>query len=217
MPKSRRSHFAPPAARLHATLTDWGGGKLVHRVHSDDYRADVFNPSDAGNARFSPIRRADGSIIPVIYAGEDQACALMETIFHDVPYAPGFKPVLRLKFENQLHSELIIVPTLKLVDLRSIALRKLGIERKYLLDSSKAHYPETRQWAILFYEQNPDAQGLLWTSRQHDGAEAIMLFEDRVPTGALDPQGSSHPLIEGGFVIPAVIALADRIGVTIVS
>lgn len=212
-----RSHFAPPAGRLEATLTDWGGNRLVHRVHPAAYDADVFNPSDAGDARFSPIRRADGSIIPTLYAGENQDCALMETVFHDVPYAPGFKPMLKLKFENKLHSEIIIEPPLKLIDLKSIALRKLGIERKYLIDSLKAHYPESRQWALLLYDQNPDAQGLLWTSRQHDGAEAIMLFEDRVPAGALKPQGPSQSLIVGGYLIPPVIALADRIGVTIVS
>jgi nicotinic acid phosphoribosyltransferase len=58
---------------------------------------------------------------------------------------------------------------------------------------------------------------LCWTSRQHGGAKAIMLFGDRVDKSILAPQDISKALIHEGFVVDSVIALADRLGVTIVS
>jgi hypothetical protein len=104
-----------------------------------------------------------------------------------------------------------------MIDLSTIALHRLGIERKYLIESSEKHYPESRQWSAALYEQNTDAQGMCWTSRQHDGANAIMLFGDRVDKSVLVRQGVSKALIHEGFIVDSVIALADRLGVTIVS
>jgi hypothetical protein len=50
-----------------------------------------FNPSPAGNARFSPLVNAAGAVIPTLYAGTTLDCALMETVFHDVPFVAGPK------------------------------------------------------------------------------------------------------------------------------
>ena len=59
------------------------------RVHENKYGPAQFNPSPAGDARFSPISNAAGSIIPVLYAGDTRSCALMETVLRDVPLPPG--------------------------------------------------------------------------------------------------------------------------------
>ena len=66
---------------------------ILHRVHLEDYGATAFNPGVHGNARFSPICNAEGQPIPTLYAGASLACALMETVFHDVPHVPGFQSV----------------------------------------------------------------------------------------------------------------------------
>ena len=58
---------------------------------------------------------------------------------------------------------------------------------------------------------------MCWTSRQHDGAKAIMLFGDRVDKSILVPLDISKALIHEGFVVDSLIALGDRVGVTIVS
>jgi RES domain len=50
-----------------------------------------FNPSPARNARFSPLVNAAGPVIPTLYAGTTLDCALMETVFHDVPFVAGPK------------------------------------------------------------------------------------------------------------------------------
>lgn len=210
------SHFALRPGKLDASMITWTTGKLVHRVHLDSFEAPSFNASGKGNARFSPLRDGTGAIIPTIYAGETEDCALMETVFHDVSFTPRKKHLRKGKFDHQMHSLLRINTSLTLIDLSTIALRRLGIERKYLIESTKEHYMDSRQWALALYEQNSSAQGLCWTSRQDDRAFAVMFFGDRVSTGALVQEGDSEALIQGGFVVSQVIGLADRLGVRIV-
>src|SRR5690606_27428220 len=76
-----------PAAPLHATLKDQPLGQFLQRsVHQDQYRADQFNPGVRDNARFSPIQDDQGQPISTLYGGTTMDCALLETVFHDVPY-----------------------------------------------------------------------------------------------------------------------------------
>jgi hypothetical protein len=89
--------YLPPAGPLNATLITWECGREMHRVHDDAYLGDQFNPNSMGNARFSPIHDTDGVVIPTLYAGTTLDCALMETIFHDLPFKTGFKPVSKRK------------------------------------------------------------------------------------------------------------------------
>ena len=81
---------APPAV-LHITPATWKAGTALHRVHLDVYAADAFNAGITGNARFSPIVNAAGKPFPTLYGGTSLNCAAMETVFHDVPFAPGLK------------------------------------------------------------------------------------------------------------------------------
>jgi RES domain len=208
--------YLPPAGPLDATLIRWRKGKRLHRIHHQQWKPRQFNSSGSGNARFSPIFDRDNQVIPTIYAGSDEDCALMETIFHDVPYWPGIKTVWRGRLEGMEYSQLRTTTSLALVDLGNIALRKLGIERVHLIDTSKAHYPDTRTWAETLFAQFPKAQGLHWTSRQDDSAEAVVLFEPRVKADALDLIDGPTPIVSDGLIADPVIRLAKRIGVRIV-
>jgi RES domain-containing protein len=208
--------LGPPAGPLNATLIDWGKKKIIYRVHPERFAGDVFNPARTGNARFSPIVDPAGKVIPTLYAGSTLDCALMETVFHDVPYKAGFKPLSRTRLNGGVYTVLALERNLRLVDLGTIALRKLGISRNRLIDTTKAHYPRTRSWAESLYAQFPEAQGLRWTSRQDDHAQAIVLFRSRIPLKALAIMSPSLPLIEDGDPILPLIELATRIGVTLV-
>lgn len=79
---------APPEV-LQLTLAELAPGQVLHRIHQNIYNADQFNPGVLGNARFSPIRNALGEAIPTLYAGTTFDCAVMETVFHDVPHSAG--------------------------------------------------------------------------------------------------------------------------------
>jgi hypothetical protein len=144
------------------------------------------------------------------------ACALMETVFHDVPHTAGFKTFDKGKLVGQVHSSVRVEQQLQLVDLASVPLRKLGVTRKQLIDTEKDQYPATRGWAKALHGKCPQAQGLSWVSRQDDSARAVVLFGDRISGGALRPEGESRSLLEDPDAYDTVLDLADRIGVYIV-
>ncbi len=206
----------PPAA-LHVSRVVWPAGRLIHRIHQDRYAADAFNPGVNGNARFSPIKAVDGTAIPTLYGGTAFDCAAMETVFHDVPFVAGFKSHDKRKLEGQMHSVLLPTSGLVLADLSNVALRKLGIQRSQLIDTEKDRYPGTRLWAQAIHAQCPDIQGLSWVSRQDDRGQAVMLFGDRISVASLVPQGTSRSLLLDLAAHAEVLALADRIGVSLVS
>ncbi len=206
---------APPAT-LHVTPWTLAAAHVLHRVHQDLYKADQFNPGLKGNARFSPIRGAKGDLIPTLYAAATFEAASMESVFHDVSHAPGYKHYDKRKLVGQLHSELKVKRDLKLADLSSVALRKLGVQRKQLIDTEKEQYPATRRWAEAIHARHPDIQGLSWISRQDDSARAVMLFGDRLPKGALQQVGDSRSLLKDEQAYAHVLSLADRMGVDIV-
>ena len=217
MAKGGGSH-PPPSGRLEVTLVEWGKDQILHRVHSSKYKPEQFNPSSAGDARFSPLVATDNRVIATLYAGTTLDCALMETVFHDVPYAPGLKTLSKSSHVNgRVRSTIRSPRDLRLIDLSAIPLRKLGISRSGLIDTDASDYPVTRQWALAFYEQNPEAEGLIWTSRQADPERAIVLFADRI--GSLHLESVDWPqsltLTDGSTCIE-VLDLARRLGVLVV-
>ncbi|MGE4335426.1 MAG: RES family NAD+ phosphorylase [Pigmentiphaga sp.] len=205
-----------PEGDLHTSFTELVEGTVLHRVHQSQHQANQFNPGVRGNARFSPIQDDQGQAIPTLYAGTTLPCALMETVFHDVPHTAGFKTFDKAKLAGQVHSTVRVETALQLVDLSSVALRKLGVTRKQLIDTEKDQYPATRKWAVALHRQCPQARGLSWVSRQDDSARAVMLFGDRIAEGALQAGDGSHSLTDNPGTYDAVLDLADRIGVAII-
>jgi hypothetical protein len=205
-----------PGQALDATLIEWGKDKTFYRVHHERFRGDDFNPTRRGNTRFSPIYDPSGAVIPTLYAGSTLDCALMETVFHDVPYKPGFKRISLSVLDGQVRSVITFKRNLQLIDLGTIALHKLAIKRNQLIDTTKAHYPRTRRWAEALYKKVPKAQGLRWTSRQDDRGHAVVLFGSRIKPTDLDAEPEAASLIEEGEVILPVLDLALRLGVVLV-
>jgi hypothetical protein len=208
--------YQPPDDSLNTSLILWKHDREMHRVHDAQYSGNQFNPSSSGNARFSPIRDASGVLIPTLYAGTTFDCALMETIFHDLPYKSGFKPVSKRKIVGKVHSIVLPKVDLTLIDLSTIALHRLGIDRLHLIDTTKAHYPRTRNWAEALYVQVATAHGLSWTSRRHDQEQAVLLFGLRLNASDLEILGPSVPLLEDANSVAALFKLASRLGATLV-
>jgi hypothetical protein len=206
----------PPPPILHVSTTSWPAGAIIHRVHHNQYGGVQFNPGVQGNARFSPIRNIHGDPIPTLYGGSSFACAAMESVFHDVPFAAGFKSYDKGKLAGQVHSQFDAAAGLLLADLGSKALRKLGVPRKALIDTEKDQYPVTRLWAEAIHAQCPQVQGLCWTSRQDDSARSVVLFGDRIDGGALRQTAPSRSLVGDASAYGELLALAEQIGVDIV-
>ncbi|KAB0872456.1 RES family NAD+ phosphorylase [Cronobacter muytjensii] len=201
---------APSADMQVPRVTVWPAGKRIIRVHSDKFAGDAFNPG-IGNARFSPLRRADGSAIPTLYGGVGAEVAIMESLFHDVPTGSlGVSFDLR-KAAGLCISTLTPRGTLSLVSLTPTLLRRWGVTQAALTASSPLHYPQTRQWAAAIYNANPHLHGISWPSRQH-GGKALMLFGDRLSAVPLT-LNESLPLLEGALI--EIYRLADEMGLVL--
>lgn len=206
-----------PPAEIAVSTMEWSVETIIHRVHLSVYASDEFNPGLSGSARFSPIKDALGAPVPTLYGGSTFECAMMETVFHDVPYASGLKTFDKARLARQVHSQLTPGSSLMLADFRGKALRKLGVPRSRIIDTEADQYPITRQWADAIHNQHPDVQGMCWTSRQDDSAQALIIFGDRLGKGVLNQTGVSRSLIEDLPTYRAVLALAEQIGVEIVT
>ncbi|NOJ41512.1 RES family NAD+ phosphorylase [Bradyrhizobium australiense] len=196
-------------------MKTWPKGQVFHRIHQKIYGSSQFNPGK-GNARFSPIKASDGSSIPTLYGGTTFECAAMETVFHDVPFAPGLKTFDKQKLVDQVRSQVTPKRDLNLVELSTTSLRKLGVKRSELIDTEKDEYPNTRKWAEAIHAACPHADGLCWVSRQDDRALALMLFGDRITAKDLSPTGAPQNLLTDIPLYADLVALADRIGVNLV-
>jgi len=211
MAKRRRTTPHPPSKRS-PKLVSLGVGALW-RVHPASYRATEFNPSKSGNARFSPIRRPDGAIIPVLYGASTLAGAIMETVFHDVPTPPDgyILDIEDLREQDLVVSRVRPKRRLQAVDLSTKGLKRLGLQRTDLIDTPVTAYSLTRGWGEWLHGATP-ARKLLWTSRQNDAARAVVLFGDRLPESALKVEVDREPLCEDEH-LDALIELAEHIGI----
>jgi hypothetical protein len=170
-------------------------GTELHRIHPSVYKAEQFNPSDSGDARFSPIRDAVGTIIPTIYAGQTFACATCEIILRcpDTPPAdprtglPTFQIVYPADFKAYSHSIVRTTAELNLVDLTNAGQRKIGVNHNALLAGPRSTYPATRAWAERIHTACPKAHGIYYSSVQFGPDYAILLFGDRVAADILRP------------------------------
>ncbi|MBE3640457.1 RES domain-containing protein [Mangrovicoccus algicola] len=210
----------PGPARLRpggAVLERLAAGTRLHRIHPARYGAAQFNDSARGNARFSPLRDAAGTLVPTLYAGEGFDCAAAEIILRspDLPAtdpATGLPPLaiaFPADFTAHAHSEVTLARDLRLVDLGIAGQRGLGVDHNALLGGPMASYPATRAWAAAIHAALPEAEGLIYPSHQLGPARALMLFGDRAGDAVIP--GPTRP-VAGAACHAAILALADRLG-----
>ena len=211
MAKRRRTTPRPPSKNS-PKLVALGVGSFW-RVHPSSYRATEFNPSNSGDARFSPIQRPDGTTIPVLYGASTLAGAMMETVFHDAPTPPrGYiLDIEMLREQNLVVSRVRPKRRLQTVDLSTKGLKRLGLTRTELIDTPVTAYPLTRGWAEWLHGVT-SAAGLLWTSRQDDAARAIALFGDRLSESAFKVEVDREPLCDGEY-LDVLLEVAEHIGI----
>lgn len=104
---------------------------------------------------------------------------------------------------------------LRLADLSTLGLRRLGLSRAEVIDCCKAGYPLTRQLAAWIYTSCPRAQGIAWTSRLDDNGQAVVLFEPRLRAGSLKARTADESFMEEPH-LGALVALVERLGAALV-
>ncbi|WP_233268259.1 RES family NAD+ phosphorylase [Pantoea sp. BAV 3049] len=188
----------------------WRAGNPIYRLHSARFTALRFNPGK-GSSRFSPL--ANG--VPTLYGGANIGVAVMETLFHDLPQDSAEVPFDLARLEGVVHSVIIPCTDLNLIDLNPKTLRKMGVKRSELLDSSADQYVYTREYSLAIYLACPEAHGLQWSSRQH-GETAVMLFGDRVRLEDFTVAIESQRLGESDAVMEAIEEEADQLGIVLI-
>lgn len=198
----------------------WPKGDDMHRCYNIHYGAREYFGGDSGKrGRFHPIYPTSGSTsLPVLYGADDEFGALSETVFHDVPV----RGVKQVQYAKLMHRALIrLTPTrdLRLIDLTSDGLTRLGVSRLELIESDPRSYPDTAAWAEALHRHGgtPEFDGLYWVSRQRDTSRAVVLFSDRVETESLVVPDDAYVMpLAVGAGLELVCDLADRADITIV-
>jgi hypothetical protein len=146
-------------AGLDPAFIEWPAARVFFRIHSARYQATQFHPGGSGDARFSPIYTRARKPISTLYAGETTVCALMETVFHEVPAPPGDYILDLGDLRGLMHSAIKPTRPLKLVDLSKKGLQRLGLKKTDLIETCPEAYPFTRRWAEQLHAAT-DADGL---------------------------------------------------------
>ncbi len=72
---------------------------------------------------------------------------------------------------------------------------RLKLKKTEVMENAgQTDYPQTRALALQWHANYPDIDGLYWTSRQDDGAQACTLFGDRVEEADFTVELDSDPL-----------------------
>jgi hypothetical protein len=204
----------PPAASdLDPLIHEWEPGRPIVRCHNVRFGASEFNAT-AGPGRFRPVRRR-GRIVGTLYGAEDDAGAISETAFHDVPVRAG-PPLVRLSAVTPMViSTLTARRVLRLASLHGHGLRRVRASRAELIESDADQYPALAAWGQALHDCPATPDGIVWRSRHYDDAYALVLFSDRVRRRELDVVEPPLPLALGKG-LERLYALAERAGITVV-
>lgn len=190
------------------------------RVHSHKYAETEFNPGpgpgpgpspSTGGARFSPIVNADGNNIPTLYAGVSVAAALMETVFHDVPFGLGLKSMPVSRFNGQVISCINPQRDLTLAKLYGPATRYYPDTHGGMTNCNSYHYSHTREWARAIHAADL-VDGLIWMSRQHSDQMVLMLFGDRLRASELQITVPATAITSHTVAGKVIKTLAEEMG-----
>ena len=175
--------------------------------------------------RFSPVRDDNSRRVPVLYAGADLACALGETVFHDLgddPASPA--EVFRADLLTLRAATIAVTVDCQVADLTDEALARYGYRRDEVIDTPADSYPITRRWGQHAWDTTSCA-GLVWNSRRSPQRLSFMFFVN--PPRAsdrrralfrrehLDVVSPPKPLYDGDGLAAVMVAAAER-NVTII-
>ena len=189
-----------------------------YRVHGAALNGTSFNPSPWSNARFSTLKRADSTVVPVLYAADTVEGALMETVFHEAPTPSAGAHLRRSEIadKNLVLSEIRTTMPLQMIDLTSTGLRRVGLTRPQVVDTDATAYPTTQALARHLYSACPTVCGIQWMSRQLDRSRAVMLFADRVLSGSITLAAPSRSVLDSE-VEEQILDLVEALGMRLLS
>jgi hypothetical protein len=153
--------------------------------------------------------------VGTLYGAADDAGAISETAFHDVPVRAG-PPLMRLSaLTSMVISTLAARRVLRLASLHGHGLRRVRASRTELIESDADQYPALAAWGQALHDCPAMPDGIVWRSRHYDDAYALVLVGDRVRRRELDVIEPPLPLALGQG-LERLYVLAERAGITLV-
>ncbi|MFD5271517.1 sigma-70 family RNA polymerase sigma factor [Streptomyces sp. NPDC058335] len=178
----------PPSQPLPAEAVALPAGTRLWRIHRTRYSPDRFSPVLDSPFFGSRFGGTPNDPYGVLYAYRSAATAVTDQLLRDLPFDTDSPRVLPYaQISNRAFARLCTTVPLRLIDLSSVqALAAIGATEG-LTQSDSSLYAQTRYWASHLRRENPWAQGLVWQSRRNPGVgqDALVLFEDRCPSGCL--------------------------------
>lgn len=191
-------------------------GTILHRTHVSSFRPAQFNPCRGQPTRFAPFTDAASACVPTLYASTTREAAAFEFIFHDIEPTALFKTVRLDVVELRSVSRIAPKRDLLVAGLFAPDLKVWGLSRGELIETPKSTYGQTVLWAQAIHRARSDLDGLIWTSRQCDPDQCVILFEDRVSEANFD----IHDCIDVSADADLLLELRKfgrRAGITIIS
>jgi hypothetical protein len=192
---------APPDFRTISPLFEtWHRGAQMVRVFNPRFLPNEFNPGRGAaiaKGRFHFFADTRGGVVPVLYAASMDDAAMSETIFHDVPVQGATRSLDESRLKQASIVTLRPERDLNLVQLHGFGLRRLQLQPGDLTSTEASEYPQTVRWAHTLHRSFPQADGLVWMSRQFNSAKALILFGDRVQSAELSVADTPVPLYAG--------------------
>ena len=165
-------------------------GATLTRIHDAKFGAGEFNPTVASSpfagGRFDSTA---GDEYAFLYAAEDDATAICETLLRDLPADDrGSRLLPRSRLAGLRISRLRTTCDLELVALRTGKdLAAVG-QDTWLSTAPASEYSTTRRWATAIRGWAPWAAGLTWRSPREPEGFAYIFFADRCPTGCFEEE-----------------------------
>lgn len=170
-------------------------GATLTRIHSSLFGAAEFNPTVA-NSPFAGGRfdSTPGDEYAYLYASEDDATAVCETLLRDLPADDyGSRILHETRLTGLRISRLRTTCDLELVALRTGKdLAAVG-QDTWLTTAPASKYAATRQWATAIRAWSPWAAGLTWRSHREPDGFAYIFFSDRCPSGCFEEDEHNLP------------------------
>lgn len=154
----------------------------LHRVHRAA-RAPLFF-GKTGENRFDDPAHAFG----VLYAGESEACAFIETFAEplDVPF------VTVAQLEGRKLSVIEVLEPLRLVSVAGADLRRIGADARLFA----ADHAVAQAWARALHDHPARPDGLRYPARHDPGELAVAVFERA--KAKLRARAAKHTLADPG-------------------
>ncbi len=179
-----------------ANLIPWAAGRPLVRVYNAGHGGPTAFTASPDAMRFRPVYERSGAVVPTGYGGKDGMVALAETVLREADVS-GDRVLPAVRLRGLRIAKLAYPDDISLCQLNGPGLRKLGLTRAQVIDTGPSAYPDTMKIAQSLYDGQPEAHGIVWTSRQSDHGEAMILWGTRVESARLELVEGPYPLDDG--------------------